>query len=146
MAGKKRSSDTPCVPAGRKPTTASDPRDTCVKKLLEKLPETERTIIVLYYLGERTPQEIGHFLGGAVNTIARRLQGARKLLQEDQVRLIEERLGSVQISECLTQPILCRVSNIKPKPPRVRKQHRALFFIVLGIAIIVVFALKWLNH
>ena len=34
-----------------------------VKKLLKKLPESERTVVTLYYLGEMTTQEIGKFLG-----------------------------------------------------------------------------------
>ena len=35
-----------------------------VKKLLEKLPESERTVVMLYYLDEMPTKEIGKFLGG----------------------------------------------------------------------------------
>ena len=49
-----------------------------VKKLLENLPESERTVITLYYLGEMTTKEIGKFLGVSV-----RLQRARKRLQDE---------------------------------------------------------------
>ena len=34
-----------------------------VKRLLEKLPERERTVVMLYYLDEMTTKEIGRFLG-----------------------------------------------------------------------------------
>lgn len=67
-----------------------------VKKLLEKLPETERTVMTLYYLGEMTTKEISRFLGVSVNTITSQLQRARKRLQEDQECLLQEIFGCVQ--------------------------------------------------
>ena len=69
-----------------------------VKKLLEKLPETERTVMTLYYLGEMTTKEISKFLGVSVNTITSQLQRARKRLQEDQECLVQEIFGCVQLS------------------------------------------------
>ena len=45
-----------------------------VEQLLEKLPESERTVVTLYYLGEMTTKEISKFLGVSVNTITSRLQ------------------------------------------------------------------------
>ena len=53
-----------------------------VKKLLEKLPECEREVMTLYYLGEMNTIEIGKFLGVSVNTVTNRLQRARKRLQD----------------------------------------------------------------
>ena len=67
-----------------------------VKKLLEKLPEGERTVMTLYYLGEMTTKEISRFLGVSVNTITSQLQRARKRLQEDQECLLQEIFGCVQ--------------------------------------------------
>ena len=69
-----------------------------VKKLLEKLPEGERTVMTLYYLGEMTTKEIRRFLGVSVNTITSQLQRARKRLQEDQECLLQEIFGCVQLS------------------------------------------------
>ena len=84
-----------------------------VKKLLEKLPESERTVMTLYYLGEMTAKEIGKFLGVSVNTITSRLQRARKRLQQDEELLVQEMLGSVQLSESLTQNIVRKVADMK---------------------------------
>ena len=53
-----------------------------VEELLAKLPERERTVMTLYYLGEMTTKEIGDFLSVPVNTIVSRLHRARKRLQE----------------------------------------------------------------
>ena len=66
-------------------TEATEHRRTIVKKLLEKLPESERTVVTLYYLGEMSAKEIGRFLGVSVNTITSRLQRARKRLRTEKV-------------------------------------------------------------
>ena len=61
-----------------------------VDSLLYKLPETERTTMILYYLGEMSCKEICRFLGVSLNTVKSRLSRARKrlvleehILQED---------------------------------------------------------------
>ena len=61
---------------------ASEHRYEIIQKLLAKLPENERTVMTLHYLGEMTTKEIGEFLGVSVNTIVSRLYRARKRLQE----------------------------------------------------------------
>ena len=92
-----------------------------VKKLLEKLPESERTVITLYYLGEMTVKEISKFLGVSVNTITSRLQRARKRLKQHEELLVQEMLGSVRLSENLTQNILQKVADTKLPPPSTGK-------------------------
>ena len=92
-----------------------------VRKLLEKLPESERTVMTLYYLGEMTAKEIGKFLGVSVNTVTSRLQRARERLQQDEELLVREMLGSVQLSESLTQNIVRKVADMKPVSPSTGK-------------------------
>ena len=96
-------------------------RSELVRKLLEKLPESERTVITLYYLGEMTAKEIGKFLGVSVNTVTSRLQRARERLQQDEELLVQEMLGSVQLSESLTQNIVRKVADMKPVSPSAGK-------------------------
>lgn len=115
---------------------ATEERYDRVKKLLEKLPESERTVLTLYYLGEMTTKEIGKFLGVSVNTITSRLQRARRRLQEDQEHLIQEVLGGVHISTGLSQNIMRRVADMKPKPSPAPKPF--LPWIALGTAIVVI--------
>jgi RNA polymerase sigma factor (sigma-70 family) len=59
-----------------------------VENLLKKLPESEHTVMTLYYLGEMTIKEIGKSLGVSANTITSRLHRARKRLQVEQEVLI----------------------------------------------------------
>ena len=87
-----------------------------VKKLLEILPESERTVITLYYLGEMTSQEISKFLGVSVNTIKSRLHRARNRLKTEEDLLLNENLGGLQLSTNLTESILKQIADIKPKP------------------------------
>ena len=67
---------------------ATERRYEIVEKLLKKLPESEREVMTLYYLGEMASKEISKFLGVPMNTINSRLHRARKRLQADQEILI----------------------------------------------------------
>ena len=91
-------------------------RHEIVKKLLQRLPESERTVVTLHYLGEMTAKEIGKFLGVSVNTINSRLRRARKRLQDREENLIQEMLGSVPLPVNLIENIGKQIANIKPIP------------------------------
>ena len=80
-------------------TEATEHRFEIVKKLLAKLPEGERTVMTLHYLGEMTTKEISRFLGVSVDTVKMRLHRARKKLREKEELLIQEVLGGVQIPQ-----------------------------------------------
>ena len=91
------------------------------QKLLSKLPESERTVMTLHYLGEMTAKEISKFLGVSVNTITNRLWRARRRLREDQELLVQEVLGGVPFPTNLTANIMQQVADLKPTPPPVAK-------------------------
>ena len=91
-------------------------RRAIVKKLLEKLPESERTVMTLFYLGEMTVKEISKFLGVSASAIHNRLYRARKRLQEEEALFIQEVLGGVQIPASVSQNIMQRVADLKPLP------------------------------
>ena len=110
-----------CYVSEQREREALERRYAVVKKLLEKLPESERTVVTLYYLGEMTTKEIGKFLGVSVNTIKSRLRRARKRLLDDQELLVKKVLGGVQLSENLTSHIMRQISDLKPTPPPTAK-------------------------
>ena len=91
-----------------------------VKKLLEKLPESERTVITLYYLGEMTTREISKFLGVSVNTIKSRLRRARMRLQEENPQP-QEIFSTVKFSTNLAENIMQQVADIKQTPTPIGK-------------------------
>ena len=123
---------------------SAEQRQNIVKKLLEKLPESERTVITLYYLGEMTTREISRFLGVSVNTITSRLQRARKRLQQEETSLIQEMLGGVQLSANLAENITQQVLDMKPVP--VSPTKPLLPWAALGAAAILVLLLLGLSN
>ena len=114
-------------------------RHKLVRQLLDKLPESERTVMTLYYLGEMTTKEISKFLGVSVNTITSRLQRARKRLQQDEEFLVQEILGGVQLSNSLTEDIARKVADVKLTSPVNWKPFTP--WIPLGAAVVIVVVL-----
>ncbi len=97
-------------------------RHEIVKRLLQQLPESERTVVTLYYLGEMPVKEIGKSLGVSVNTIKSRLSRARKRLQAQGAELlVSEVLGGIQLPVNLTDNIMQRVADMNPTSPPVGK-------------------------
>ena len=91
-----------------------------VKRLLEKLPESERTVVTLHYLAEMSCEKISEFLGVSPNTVKSRLHRARKRLanQED---LLRDASGIFQVPSTLTENIMREIARIKPASPSVSK-------------------------
>ncbi len=91
-----------------------------VKRLLQKLPESERTVVTLHYLAEMSCEEISQFLGVSQNTIKSRLHRARKRL-EKQEHLLHDASDAFQLSPTLTDNIMREIARIKPAPTSVSK-------------------------
>ena len=91
-----------------------------IKRLLQRLPESERTVVSLYYLAEMTGEEISSFLGVSPSTIRSRLRRARKRL-ETQEHLLHDASEIFQLSPTLTENIMREVARIKPSTSSVSK-------------------------
>ena len=91
-----------------------------VKRLLQKLPESERTVVTLFYLAEMTSEEVSAFLGVSPNTIRSRLRRARKRLK-DQEHLLHTFSGIFRLPPTLTENIMREIARIKPTSPSVSK-------------------------
>ena len=91
-----------------------------VKRLLQKLPESERTVVTLYYLAEMTGEEISLFLGVSHNTVRSRLHRARQRLAKEE-SIIQEFVGNFQISPHLTENIMREIARLKPVSPSASK-------------------------
>ena len=107
--------------SGERETEAIERRSEIVKRLLSRLPESERTVVTLYYLGEMNAKEIGKFLGVSVKTIHSRLHRARKRLQEKEELLVQDVLGGVLLPTHLIENIMRQVADLKPTPPPIGK-------------------------
>ena len=102
--------------AERQTEVVSERHREIVKRLLQKLPESERTVVTLHYLGDMSCEDISKFLGVSPNTVKSRLHRARKRLKKEE-HIIREVLGDFQLSASLTENILREVAHIKPTAP-----------------------------
>ena len=127
--------------ADKQATEADETRREVVKKLLQKLPESERTVITLFYLGEMTIKGIGEFLGISPNTVKSRLSRARNRLKKEE-DMIQQNLGSFQLPANLTETIMREVSRIVPTAPAANKPvlpwalsavSAVLIFLLIGV-------------
>ena len=114
---------------------AVEHRRQIVQKLMEKLPESERTVMVLYYLGEMTCEEISKFLGVSSNTVRSRLHRARERLKNEEP-IIQETLGSIPLSPNLIENIMRNIDAIKQTSPSGGKPFLPLA--ALGSSVILV--------
>ena len=124
--------------------TISEHRREIVKKLLSKLPESERTVMTLHYLGEMTVKEISRFLGVSVSAIHNRLYRARKRLQAEEASLVQEVLSSVQIPTSVKQNIMRRAADIELTPSPASKP--LLPWAAFGTAVVLVALLLGVSN
>ena len=91
-----------------------------IKRLLQKLPESERTVVTLYYLAEMTGEEISVFLGVSPSTVRSRLHRARERLGKEEA-VIQEVVDNFQLAPHLTETIMREIANVKPTSPSASK-------------------------
>ncbi len=127
----------------RRETEAAEHRSEVVKKLLEKLPESERTVMTLHYLGEMTAKEISKYLGVSVSAIKGRLHRGRERLKTSE-SLVSEVLGGVELPADLTARIMRQVADITPISPPSGKP--LLPWIVFGTAVVVVMSMLGVSN
>ena len=116
-------------------TEATEHRFEIVKKLLDKLPESERTMVTLHYLGEMTLKEISRSLGVPVATVKVQLYRARERLREEEELLIQEVLGGVQIPSSIKQNIMRKVVDLTPTSSP--KMEPFLPWVAIGTAVVI---------
>ncbi|MDE0315435.1 MAG: sigma-70 family RNA polymerase sigma factor [Candidatus Poribacteria bacterium] len=97
-------------------TDINEIRRELVRDLLKKLPESERTVMTLHYLGEMTCESISEFLGVSPNTIRSRLSRARNRLKKEET-MIKENLSSFQLPTQMTENIMKEISRLNPVTP-----------------------------
>ena len=61
-------------------TPAAEPRDAGLRRVVEALPEKQRQAVTLYYLDERSVDEVAEMMGLPVNTVKTHLHRARASL------------------------------------------------------------------
>ena len=120
---------------------ADENRREVVKELLKKLPESERTVMTLHYLGEMTIKTISEFLGVSQNTVKSRLSRARNRLRKEE-DVVRQNLGSFQLPDQFAENIMQEVWRMTPIQPPVSKPmaplalsaaSAVLIFLLIGV-------------
>ena len=91
-----------------------------VKRLLQKLPESERTVVTMHYMAEMSCEKISEFLGVSPNTVKSRLHRARKRLGT-QEHLLHGVSAIFQVPPTLTANIMKEAARIQPTVPSASK-------------------------
>ena len=122
--------------------TEAEAQREVVQKLLAKLRDKERTVIMLHYFGEMTHEEISEFLGASLGTIKSRLRRAQQRLKREEP-MVREALSGFQIAPNFTENVMREVSRITPTPSTGGSQSSvpwiigvsavAVIFLILGI-------------
>ncbi len=125
----------------KRESEADENRREVVKDLLKKLPESERTVMTLHYLGEMTIKTISEFLGVSQNTVKSRLSRARNRLRKEE-NVVRENLGSFQLPNQFAENIMREVWRMTPVQPPVSKPmiplalsaaSAVLIFLLIGV-------------
>lgn len=93
-----------------------------VHDALDSLPESQRTVLTLHYLGGLSCEEIGRFIGTSEGAIKDRLYRARLRLREEITNMMQETLRGFQLPPTFTRKLLERISNFEPTPTIPRGQ------------------------
>ena len=113
-----------------------------VQSALENLPESERTVLTLYYMAGMTCEEIGRFIGTSCGAIRDRLYRARIHLKEE-LTMIDHTLGGFQLPSTLTQEIMRRIPNVsaasaptsKPLVPWIAATALTAIMLLVGLGV-----------
>ncbi len=123
--------------------TAVECQREIVQRLMAKLPESERTVMVLYYLGEMNCKEISKFLGVSPHTVKSRLRRARERLKNKE-HILRETFGSIPLHPNLTENIMRNIDAVKRTSSSGAKP--LLPFTALGSSVILVILLMGASH
>ena len=85
-----------------------------VHSALEELPESQRTVLTLHYLGGMTAREIARFLGTSHGAILDRLYRARLQLRKELIPMMRQTLGAFQLPPSFTTQTMNRIDQLRP--------------------------------
>jgi RNA polymerase sigma factor (sigma-70 family) len=86
-----------------------------VREAVGSLPERQRQVTALFYLGQHSQQEIGDFLELPLTAVKKRLHDARKRMKERMLEMVGETLRENMPDELFSKKVIEELLN-RPKP------------------------------
>ena len=112
---------------------------------LDSLPESQRTVLTLYYLGGLSCGEIGRFIGTSEGAIKDRLYRARLRLREEITNMMQETLRGFQLPPTFTRKLLERISNLEPTPAIPRSQPLIPWGVAGAVTVVLIIYASFTN-
>ena len=84
-----------------------------VHSALDELPESQRTVLTLHYLGGMTCEEIARFIGTSRGAILDRLYRARLQLKKELIPMMRHTLGAFQLPSAFTKQMMNRIDQLR---------------------------------
>ncbi len=114
--------------AEQREAASAESRREIVDSLLQMLPESERTVIILHYLGEMSCEAIGKFLSVSPNTVKSRLQRGRNRLNRLMLKTSKRRTdimntAHTDISNIKFIDLQRNINKREQEISRLMKQH-----------------------
>ena len=116
-----------------------------VHDALDSLPESQRTVLTLHYLGGLSCKEIGRFIGTSEGAIKDRLYRARLRLREEITNMMQKTLRGFQLPSTFTRKLLERISNFEPTPTIPRGQPLIPWGIAGAVTIVLIVCTSFTN-
>ena len=116
-----------------------------VHDALDSLPESQRTVLTLHYLGGLSCKEIGRFIGTSEGAIKDRLYRARLRLREEITNMMQETLRGFQLPPTFTRKLLERIGNFEPTPAIPRGQPLIPWGITGAVTIVLIVCTSFVN-
>jgi len=85
-----------------------------VRDALAELPEGDRTVITLHYMGGMSCKEIARFMGTSVGAIKDRLYRARKKLKKEMIEMMRVEFAEHKLEADFTINLIQTLQNLKP--------------------------------
>ena len=85
-----------------------------VRDAVAELPEADRTVITLHYMGGMSCKEIARFMGTSVGAIKDRLYRARKRLKEEMIEMMKTEFAEHKLEANFTINLIQTLQNLKP--------------------------------
>ena len=116
-----------------------------VRDALDSLPESQRTVLMLHYLGGLSCAEIGRFIGTSEGAIKDRLYRARLRLREEITNMMQETLRGFQLPPTFTRKLLERISNFEPTSTISRGQPLIPWGVAGAVTIALIVCVSFTN-
>ena len=107
-----------------------------VRDAIAALPESNQTIIHLYYFAGLSCEEISRFLGASKNAVKMRLSRTRTQLKKEMIDMLEQLSGIIPLPAQFTTRMMERIEGLRFRPPKPVQSSPVVRFSPFGVMLL----------